>query len=89
MCIATYMRKAAGLNEKLFLEYDLKQGLRYGENPHQDAKFYAAMEKLPYSLASAKQLHGKELAVLRRSEAHESLRCSHRQRWSGGMVQSL
>ena len=37
MCIATYMRKAAGLNEKLFLEYDLKQGLRYGENPHQDA----------------------------------------------------
>ena len=51
MCIATYMRKEAGLNEKLFLEYDLKQGLRYGENPHQDAKFYASMEKVPYSLA--------------------------------------
>ena len=38
-CIATYMRKQAGLNEKLFLEYDLKQPLRYGENPHQTANF--------------------------------------------------
>ena len=38
MCIATYMRRQAGLNEKLFLEYDLKQPLRYGENPHQLVK---------------------------------------------------
>ena len=43
-CIATYMRAQAGLNEKLFLEYDLKQSLRYGENPHQSAKFYADLE---------------------------------------------
>ena len=46
MIIATYMRKAAGLNEKLFLEYDLKQSLRYGENPHQSAKFYATLDKV-------------------------------------------
>ena len=37
MMIATYMRKAAGLNEKLLLEYDLKQSLRYGDKPHQSA----------------------------------------------------
>ena len=61
-CIATYMRQQAGLNEKLFLEFDLKQGLRYGENPHQHAKFYAATEAVPFSLASAKQLNGKELS---------------------------
>ena len=73
MCIATYMRKAAGLNEKLFLEYDLKQGLRYGENPHQDAKFYASMEKVPYSLASAKQLHGKELSYNNIQDANAAL----------------
>ncbi len=73
MCIATYMRKAAGLNEKLFLEYDLKQGLRYGENPHQDAKFYAAMESVPYSLASAKQLHGKELSYNNIQDANAAL----------------
>ena len=73
MCIATYMRKAAGLNEKLFLEYDLKQGLRYGENPHQDAKFYASMESVPYSLASAKQWHGKELSYNNIQDANAAL----------------
>lgn len=73
MCIATYMRKAAGLNEKLFLEYDLKQGLRYGENPHQDAKFYASMESVPYSLASAKQLNGKELSYNNIQDANAAL----------------
>ena len=73
MCIASYMRKAAGLNEKLFLEYDLKQGLRYGENPHQDAKFYAAQEQVPYSLASAKQLHGKELSYNNIQDANAAL----------------
>ena len=73
MCIAAYMRKAAGLNEKLFLEYDLKQSLRYGENPHQDAKFYAALEQVPYSLASARQLHGKELSYNNIQDANAAL----------------
>ena len=73
MCIASYMRKAAGLNEKLFLEYDLKQGLRYGENPHQDAKFYASMEQVPYSLAGARQLHGKELSYNNIQDANAAL----------------
>ncbi len=73
MCIATYMRKAAGLNEKLFLEYDLKQSLRYGENPHQDAKFYAALEPVPFSLATAKQLNGKELSYNNIQDANAAL----------------
>ena len=33
--IATYMRAQAGLNEKLFLSFDLVQSLRYGDDPHQ------------------------------------------------------
>ena len=61
-CIATYMREKAGLNEKLFLEFDLKQGLRYGENPHQSAKFYASTKAIPFSLASGKQLQGKAMS---------------------------
>lgn len=73
MCIATYMRKAAGLNEKLFLEYDLKQGLRYGENPHQEAKFYASAEHVPFSLATAKQLNGKELSYNNIQDANAAL----------------
>lgn len=72
-CIATYMRQRAGLNEKLFLEFDLKQGLRYGENPHQHAKFYAATEAVPFSLASAKQLNGKELSYNNIQDANAAL----------------
>ena len=73
MMIATYMRKAAGLNEKLFLEYDLKQSLRYGENPRQSAKFYASAERVPYSLATAEQLNGKELSYNNIQDANAAL----------------
>ena len=73
MMISTYMRKQAGLNEKLFLEYDLKQGLRYGENPHQEAKFYASVEKVPFSLATAEQLNGKELSYNNIQDANAAL----------------
>ena len=72
-CIATYMRKAAGLNEKLFLEYDLKQGLRYGENPHQQAKFYADTTPAPFSLAFATQIQGKELSYNNIQDANAAL----------------
>ena len=72
-CIATYMRQQAGLNEKLFLEFDLKQGLRYGENPHQNAKFYAATKAVPFSLATAKQLNGKELSYNNIQDANAAL----------------
>ncbi len=73
MCIAAYMHKAAGLNEKLFLEYDLKQGLRYGENPHQSANFYAALEPAPFSLAFATQIQGKELSYNNIQDANAAL----------------
>ena len=72
-CIATYMRKQAGLNEKLFLEYDLKQPLRYGENPHQSANFYAALEPSPFSLAFATQIQGKELSYNNIQDANAAL----------------
>ena len=71
--IATYMRKAAGLNEKLFLEFDLVQGLRYGENPHQQAKFYSSAKSGSYSLANAKQLNGKELSYNNIQDANAAL----------------
>jgi len=73
MMIATYMRAQAGLNEKLFLEYDLKQSLRYGENPHQDAKFYSSLEPVPFSLAGAEQLNGKELSYNNIQDANAAL----------------
>lgn len=71
--IATYMRKQAGLNEKLFLEYDLKQGLRYGENPHQSARFFAETSPRSYSLAFARQIQGKELSYNNIQDANAAL----------------
>lgn len=73
MMIAGWMRKQARLNEKLFLEYDLKQSLRYGENPHQDAKFFSSLDKVPYSLATAEQLNGKELSYNNIQDANAAL----------------
>ena len=73
MMISTFMRKQAGLSEKLFIEADLVQSLRYGENPHQNAKFYSLNNGTPYSLADAKQLHGKELSYNNIQDANAAL----------------
>ncbi len=59
-------------------EYRRLQALRYGENPHQRAAFYAAIPppREP-TLASAKQLQGKELSynnILDGSSALEALK---------------
>jgi len=61
--IADYLTKKEQIEfpEKLTMTYEKVQDLRYGENPHQKAAFYAA-PMTGYSLASAKQLHGKELS---------------------------
>ena len=61
--IAEYLTKKTGeeFPEKLTITFDKVQDLRYGENPHQKAAFYKGMQP-QYSLANAKQLHGKELS---------------------------
>lgn len=71
--IATYMRKAAGLNEKLFLSFDKAQDLRYGENPHQQATFYRTNKEVSYSVAHSKQLGGKELSYNNIQDANAAL----------------
>ena len=71
--IATYMRRQAGLPEKLFLAFDELQSLRYGENPHQKAKFYKSSEDLSYSVAGARQLQGKELSYNNIQDANAAL----------------
>ena len=73
MCISRYMRGKAGLPEKLFLEFDYKQGLRYGENPHQSAKFYAEAQKSSFALPFARQIQGKELSYNNIQDANAAL----------------
>ena len=43
--IANYMTELVGEEtpEKLTVTYELKQSLRYGENPHQKAAFYTSL----------------------------------------------
>ena len=71
--IAAYMRRAAGLPEKLFLSFDLVQSLRYGENPHQKGAFYRAPKPVSYSVAFARQLGGKELSYNNIQDANAAL----------------
>lgn len=71
--IAEYMRKQAGLPEKLFLSFDLVQNLRYGENPHQSATFYKSEQEYPFSVATARQIQGKELSYNNIQDANAAL----------------
>ncbi len=71
--IAEYMRRQAGLDEKLFLSFDAVQSLRYGENPHQQAMFYRAQQEVPFSVAFARQLGGKELSYNNIQDANAAL----------------
>ncbi len=73
MAISTYMSAQAGLPKKLYLSYEEKQPLRYGENPHQKAAFYKAPAAVPYSLATAVQLGGKELSYNNIQDANAAL----------------
>ena len=61
--IAGYLSDRLGENEpeNLTITFTKKQSLRYGENPHQKACFYAGKPQ-GFSMAFAQQLHGKELS---------------------------
>lgn len=48
--------------ESYTVTYEKVQDLRYGENPHQQAAFYKEPIQSRPTLATAKQLHGKELS---------------------------
>ncbi|WP_438834841.1 bifunctional phosphoribosylaminoimidazolecarboxamide formyltransferase/IMP cyclohydrolase [Streptococcus pluranimalium] len=74
--IAEYFTAQVGEEkpEKLTLTYDLKQALRYGENPQQDADFYQKAIPTDYSIASAKQLNGKELSFNNIRDADAAIR---------------
>ncbi|MFS0779846.1 bifunctional phosphoribosylaminoimidazolecarboxamide formyltransferase/IMP cyclohydrolase [Neobacillus sp. 3P2-tot-E-2] len=73
--IAEYMTDLAQEEtpEKLTVTYELKQSLRYGENPHQKASFYKKPLGSTFSIANAQQLHGKELSYNNINDADAAL----------------
>ncbi|MGT2716258.1 bifunctional phosphoribosylaminoimidazolecarboxamide formyltransferase/IMP cyclohydrolase [Streptococcus respiraculi] len=74
--IADYFTQQVGEEkpEKLTLTYELKQPMRYGENPQQDADFYQTALPLAYSIAASKQLNGKELSFNNIRDADAAIR---------------
>ena len=73
--ISEYMTELAEEEnpESLTVTYELKQSLRYGENPHQKAAFYKKPLGSVFSIAEAKQLHGKELSYNNINDADAAL----------------
>ena len=63
--IAVYLARQQSREQfpcELVLDFSRKQVLRYGENPHQQAAFYVERGVSGPSLATARQIHGKELS---------------------------
>lgn len=62
--IADYFTQKTGIEspDTITLTYEKKQDLRYGENPHQNATFYASIKETEGTLVAANKLHGKELS---------------------------
>ncbi len=61
--ISAWFAKTLGetFPRRIVMAGELKQGLRYGENPHQEAAFYTTGQARP-GLATARQIQGKELS---------------------------
>jgi len=57
------------------LQFSKSQELRYGENPHQTAAFYRQANATAGTLASARQLQGKELSYNNIADTDAALEC--------------
>ncbi len=76
--IAAYLARALGdnpLGERFLYAGTRAQTLRYGENPHQQAAFYVDPQAPAGSLATARQLQGKELSYNNIADSDAALQC--------------
>lgn len=73
--ISSYLTELVGeeFPEQVTYTYELKQPLRYGENPHQKAAFYSRPLGSDFSIAYAEQLHGKELSYNNIQDANAAI----------------
>ena len=61
--------------ENIFSSHELKQVLRYGENPHQKANFYISPGSKGAGITSAEQIQGKELSYNNIADADAAIEC--------------
>jgi phosphoribosylaminoimidazolecarboxamide formyltransferase/IMP cyclohydrolase len=67
--------KAEGFPRTYNLQVHKRQGMRYGENPHQQAAFYTERNPREASTATARQLQGKELSYNNIADTDAALEC--------------
>ncbi len=65
----------AGLTDSFAAGFRKKQDLRYGENPHQAAAFYADPLAAGSTVTTARQLQGKELSYNNIADADTAIEC--------------
>ncbi len=65
----------AAYPDTLTLQFKKAQGMRYGENPHQSAAFYVERDVKDASVATARQLQGKELSYNNIGDTDAALEC--------------
>ncbi len=80
--VAAYLSRRNGepeqlrtLPEYITPQFQSRQELRYGENPHQAAAFYVESGVAPSGIAAAIQLQGKELSYNNINDADAALEC--------------
>ncbi|SFN39501.1 phosphoribosylaminoimidazolecarboxamide formyltransferase / IMP cyclohydrolase [Formivibrio citricus] len=61
--------------QRLNLQFEKVQDMRYGENPHQSAAFYRDLDPAAGSLATYKQYQGKELSYNNIADADAAWEC--------------
>ncbi|HYD15519.1 MAG TPA: bifunctional phosphoribosylaminoimidazolecarboxamide formyltransferase/IMP cyclohydrolase [Hyphomicrobium sp.] len=66
---------ATGFPPTYTTQYKKALDMRYGENPHQRGAFYVASTPVPGTVASAKQLLGKELSYNNVADSDAALEC--------------
>ncbi|TCG11109.1 bifunctional phosphoribosylaminoimidazolecarboxamide formyltransferase/IMP cyclohydrolase [Mycoplasma todarodis] len=72
--IANYLIKETGSKvDKKTITFELQQELRYGENSHQEARWYKGVLRDKLSLTNAKQLWGKELSYNNIQDANSAV----------------
>ncbi len=67
--------KPEGFPRTINLQFHKAQAMRYGENPHQNAAFYVEANAKEASIATARQLQGKELSYNNIGDADAALEC--------------
>lgn len=79
--IANYLGRHTGGDETadfprtLSMQFQRKQAMRYGENPHQKAAFYVERNIAEVCVATARQLQGKELSYNNIGDTDAALEC--------------